>query len=160
VRRFYSWRGEYSPACVVRAVGPGGLPLGSATHFYCCHSNATRAPIANPPNSAQLGASPTTPPSYMRVRAIVQACGREQTLTQTDTHTHTQTHRRAWPQYISRRLRLTRNVNIGLNITHTIAVIFNPIFEISTPTSHVIPRMRSVNFTFNMAYRRYFCSKT
>jgi len=31
--------------------GPDGLPLGSATHF---HSNATRAPIANPPNSAQL----------------------------------------------------------------------------------------------------------
>ena len=23
----------------------------------CCHSNATRAPIANPPNSAQLGVS-------------------------------------------------------------------------------------------------------
>jgi len=37
----------------------------------CCHSNATRAPIANPPNSAQLGASPTAPPSYIRVRAIV-----------------------------------------------------------------------------------------
>ena len=31
--------------------------MGSATHF---HSNATRAPIANPPNSAQLGASRTT----------------------------------------------------------------------------------------------------
>jgi len=42
----------------------------------CCHSNATRAPIANLPNSAQLGASPTTPPSYIRVRAIVWACGR------------------------------------------------------------------------------------
>ena len=25
---------------------------------YCCHSNATRAPIANPPNSAQLGGIP------------------------------------------------------------------------------------------------------
>ena len=34
-------------------------------------SNATRAPIANPPNSAQLGAYPTTLPSYIRVRAIV-----------------------------------------------------------------------------------------
>ena len=30
-----------------------------------------RAPIANPPNSAQLGGIPTTPPSYIRVRAIV-----------------------------------------------------------------------------------------
>jgi len=25
---------------------------------YCCHSNASRAPIANPPNSAQLGGIP------------------------------------------------------------------------------------------------------
>ena len=25
--------------------------------LYCCHRNATRAPIANPPNSAQLGGS-------------------------------------------------------------------------------------------------------
>jgi len=68
----------------------------------CCHSNATRAPIANPPDSTQLGASPTTTLSYIRVRAIVWACGRGQS--------RTQTHRRAWPQYISRGLRLTRNV--------------------------------------------------
>jgi len=35
VRRFYRWRGESSPACVVHAAcgGPGRLPLGSATHF-------------------------------------------------------------------------------------------------------------------------------
>ena len=49
--------------------------------------NATRAPIANPPNYAQLGgghASPSTRPSYARVRAIVWACGRGQT----DRHTH------------------------------------------------------------------------
>jgi len=45
----------------------------------CCHSNATRAPIANPPNSAQLGGSLTTPPSYIRVRAVVWAYGRGQT---------------------------------------------------------------------------------
>jgi len=35
-RRFYRWRGEFSPACVVRGTacgGPGGLPQGSATHF-------------------------------------------------------------------------------------------------------------------------------
>jgi len=38
---------------------------------YCCYSNATCALIANPPNSAQLGASPTTHPIYIRVRAIV-----------------------------------------------------------------------------------------
>jgi len=53
----------------------------------CCHSNATRRPIANPPNSAQLGGIPTIPPNYIRVRAIVWACGRRQT----DRHTHVQT---------------------------------------------------------------------
>jgi len=28
----------------------------------CCHSNETRIPIANLPNSAQIGAPPTIPP--------------------------------------------------------------------------------------------------
>jgi len=87
--------------------GPGGLPLGSATHF---HSVAI---ATQPMHRLQIrpivhnyGASPTTPPSYIRVRAIVWACGRGQPHRQT----HTETHRRAWPQYISRGLRLTRNV--------------------------------------------------
>ena len=64
----------------------------------CCRSNATRASIVNPPNSAQLYALPIIPPSYIQVRAVVWACGRGQT------------HRRAWAIYISRRLRLARNV--------------------------------------------------
>jgi len=55
----------------------------------CCHSNETRAPIANPPSSAQLGAPPTIPPSYIRVRAVVWAYGEGQTDRQTRTHTHT-----------------------------------------------------------------------
>jgi len=66
----------------------------------CCHSNATRAPIANPPNSAQLGGSLYHAPSYIRVRAVVWAYGRGQT----------HRHRRTWPQYILRHLRLTQNV--------------------------------------------------
>jgi len=37
--------------------GPRGWPLGSATHFHSVASNATHAPIANPLNTAQLGAS-------------------------------------------------------------------------------------------------------
>jgi len=49
----------------------------------CCHSNEIRAPIANPPNGAQLGAPSTILPSYIRVRAVVRACG--------EGHTHTQT---------------------------------------------------------------------
>jgi len=68
----------------------------------CCRSNETRAPIANPPNSAQLGATSYSPPTYIRVRAPVWAYGHGQTQRHTD--------RRAWPLYISRRLRLTRNV--------------------------------------------------
>jgi len=36
----------------------------------CCHSNETCASIANPPNSAQLGAPPTISPSYVWVRAV------------------------------------------------------------------------------------------
>jgi len=57
---------------------------------WCCQGHATRAPIANQPNSAQLGASPTTPPKLhpgpcnsvdMRPRTCRQ--------TQTDTHRHT-----------------------------------------------------------------------
>jgi len=82
----------------------------------CCHSNATRAPIANPPNSAQLGGSHYNSPSYFRVRAIVWACGRRQTDTQTDTVTH----RRPWSKYISRRLRFTRNV---MNATATMSIV-------------------------------------
>jgi len=27
----------------------------------CCHSNETYAPVANPPNSAQVGGTPTIP---------------------------------------------------------------------------------------------------
>jgi len=62
-------------------------------------SNETRAPIANPPNSAQLEGTHTIPPSYIRVRAVVWACGEGQR----DTHTQTRVTN-------SRRLRLTRNV--------------------------------------------------
>ena len=48
--------------------------------------NATRAPIANPPNNAQLGGIPYhVPPSYTRVNAIVWACGRRQTQTRVTT---------------------------------------------------------------------------
>jgi len=52
----------------------------------CCHSNETRAPIANPPNSAQSESTPIPfPPSYIRVRAVVWECGEGQT----DTHRQT-----------------------------------------------------------------------
>ena len=37
----------------------------------CCLSNETSAPTANPLTSAQLEGTPTIPPSYIRVRAVV-----------------------------------------------------------------------------------------
>jgi len=123
-RRFYRWRGESSPACVVHAAcsGPRGLPLGSATHFLRCHSNATCAPIAYPPNSAQLGASPTILPSYIRVHAIVSAYGRGQTDTQTDTQTHmttihfvlSTTHAKCNNKQKSNCLKLDKNIQLRL----------------------------------------------
>ena len=58
----------------------------------CCHSNETRAPIANPPNIAQLGASPGIPSSYIRVCAVVWECGDGQTDRQMDRYTHTDKH--------------------------------------------------------------------
>ena len=45
----------------------------------CCHSDETRVPIANPPNSAQLEGTPTVPSTYIRIRAVVWECGEEQT---------------------------------------------------------------------------------
>jgi len=56
----------------------------------CCHSNTTRAPNANPPNSAQLGGIP-----YHSVKLHLGPCNsvdmRPRTDTQTDRQTHTQT---------------------------------------------------------------------
>jgi len=48
----------------------------------CCHSNETRAPIANPPSSAQLEGIPYHSPSYIRVCAVVWERGEGQTDTQ------------------------------------------------------------------------------
>ena len=90
-RRFYRPRGESSPACVVcvcgmRAAcgGPGGLPLGSATHFHS---------VANPPNSAQLGGIPYHSPKLHP--GLCDSVGMQpRTDRQTDTHTHTHTQTR------------------------------------------------------------------
>jgi len=78
------------------------LELGFA---LCCHSNATRAPIANPPNGAQLGVS-----LYHAPKLHPGPCSSVGVRPRTDRHTDRQTHRRAWSQYILRHLRLTQNV--------------------------------------------------
>jgi len=64
--------------------GPGALPLGSATH---CHNNATRAPTANLPNSAQLGGIPNHSPKLHLGR-----CNSIGMWLWTDKHTDRQTH--------------------------------------------------------------------
>jgi len=52
--------------------------------------NETRAPIANPPNSAQLEGTPYHPPTYVRVRAraVVWECGEDRQTRQTDGRDH------------------------------------------------------------------------
>jgi len=80
----------------------------------CCHSNETRAPIANPHNSTQLQGTPYHSPTYIRVRAVVWKCD--------EGLTNTQTHRRSWPIYISPRLRLMRNVTVGEHYIRQICV--------------------------------------
>ena len=45
------------------------------------HRNETRAPIANPPNSAQLEGTTYHSSSYIRVRVVVWECGEGQTQT-------------------------------------------------------------------------------
>jgi len=52
----------------------------------CCYSNETRAPIANPSNSAQLEGTPYHSP-LNRVREVAWECDEGQTHTQTDTQT-------------------------------------------------------------------------
>jgi len=75
----------------------------------CCHSNETHAPIANPPNRAQLESTLyTAPPTYICVHAVVWECGEVQT------DRHTEVHRRPCPIYTSPRLRLARNVLTSL----------------------------------------------
>jgi len=57
-----------------------------------CHSNATRAPIANPPNSAQLGDIPYHASKLHPVPGPCNSVGmRPRTDTQTDRHTHRHT---------------------------------------------------------------------
>jgi len=73
-----------------------------------CHSNATRALIANPTSNAPLEGIPYHfPKLHQGPRNSVGMWLR--THRQTDTHKH----RCAWPQYISRRLRLTWNAIIN-----------------------------------------------
>jgi len=64
-------------------------------HFafgLCCHSNETRAPIANLPNRAQLGRTIYHSPNLHPGPCSNVACGDGQTHRQTDRHTDARDH--------------------------------------------------------------------
>jgi len=82
---------------------------------YVVIANETRALIANPPNSAQLGAPPTIPPN-LHLGPCSSVGMRRGTVRQT--------HRRPWPIYIPRRLRLRRNLVIYLNGSQNVGHVF------------------------------------
>jgi len=64
---------------------------GISRSALCCHSNETRAPIANLPNNAQLeGTSYRSSKLHPGPRSMGMRRG-------TDGHTHRPTHIRLWP---------------------------------------------------------------
>jgi len=108
--------------------GPGGLPLGSATHFQCCHSNATRAPIANPPNSAQLGGIP-----YHSTKLHPGAYNSVGMQPRTDTQTHVTTIPVSWSTTHAKCNKVVRWLCF-MNLAHLcilISVIVMPVIGIS-----------------------------
>jgi len=92
---------ERSHYVVISRVGRKLVTIGFA---LCCHSNATRARIANPPNSAQLGGNLYHAPSYIRVRAVVWAYGRGQTDRHAHRHTDARDHNKFCVVYDSRKM--------------------------------------------------------
>ena len=87
-------------------------------HHYCKSAN-----------SAQRQGAPHTIPQL--TSGSEQYCGNAATYRQTGRYRHTNRHtgRRAWPIYISRRLRLTRNVTIIGFVQFTWDLLFQIINE-------------------------------
>jgi len=65
----------------------------------CCHSNATDAPIANPPNGAQLGGS-----LYHAAKLHPGPCGSVGVRPRTDRHTDARDHNTFCVVYGSRKM--------------------------------------------------------
>jgi len=65
----------------------------------CCHSNATRVPLANPPNSAQLGGS-----LYHTPKLHLGPCSSVGVRPRTDRHTDARDHNTFCVLYDSRRM--------------------------------------------------------
>jgi len=86
------------------------------TFVLCCHNNETRAPIANPPNSAQLESTPFHSPK-LHLGPFVSVGMRR------GTHTHTQMHV-TYMHFTSSTLRLTRNVIMLARVPKSAAATF------------------------------------
>ena len=84
---------------------PAGHQLAMLTHprkrefALCCHSNATSSPIANPPNSAQLGGS-----LYHAPKLHPGPCRSVGVRPRTDTHTDARDHNTFCVIYDSRKM--------------------------------------------------------
>jgi len=48
-------------SCIKPGIGQVEALADISRSVLCCHSNETHAPTTNPPNSAQLEGTPTTP---------------------------------------------------------------------------------------------------
>jgi len=72
-------------ADILRSAPPNNMTACYDNISVYCRSNATRAPIINPPNRAQLEGTHYHPRSYIRIRAVVWECRKGQTDTETQT---------------------------------------------------------------------------
>jgi len=75
--------------------GPGGLPMGSATHFH----SVNREPLANPPISAQLEGIP-----YHSAKLHPGPCNSVGMQPRTDRHTDARDHNTFLVVYDSREM--------------------------------------------------------
>jgi len=83
-KEWQKWAASHTPASQQKKPGIERVQaLADISHSALyCHSNE----ITNPPNSAQLEGTPTIPPTYIRVCAVVWECGEGQTDRHTDGH--------------------------------------------------------------------------
>jgi len=115
----------------------------------CCHSNETRAPVANPPTSAQLEGTPTIPKLYPSPCSSVGMQRETDRQTHRLTDTHTDKHTYARDQYISRRLRLTWNViTVLVQIAH---------MHHRSPTEQLRHKSKPIVITVRRILRRVVC---
>jgi len=101
-------RAHTTPSVRNVVISRDGRKLVTRVHVMLPYSNATRAPIANPPHGAQPVGSLLPRPEV--TSGSVQQCGRTAVDSGTETHTHTRRQTRVTTIYTLRRLGLVQNV--------------------------------------------------